>query len=249
MPDEPKPYRIQTSSGHRKYMTGGAYRPSVTTILSQTESEASKKALATWVRNNPNNDAAVRGTAVHLCCEQYLRGLPVTCPDEYADFWNGMSTYLDYFDNLVWSEGPLRRDWYNLRSPDKQFASVWSTEHNFAGCPDLVAELGGVKCIIDFKTSNAPYRDSFPDRGDRQGFGGWRKYQKVAQQLSAYRLALHERTGYYCDVGVVLVSTPKEAQLIVIDSDRMQISEDKFLKRAQQYHAMHSDEQVDPGPA
>ena len=51
MPDEPKPYQIQTSSGHRKYMTGGAYRPSVTTILSQTESEASsKKALATWMQ-------------------------------------------------------------------------------------------------------------------------------------------------------------------------------------------------------
>ena len=32
------------------------------------------------------------------------------------------------------------------------------------------------------------------------GFGGFRKYQKCAQQMAAYRLALAERTGYKCDV-------------------------------------------------
>ena len=76
MPEENKPYRIQTSSGHRKYLVGGAYRPSVTTILSQTESESSKKALATWIKNNPNNDAAERGTA----SAPLLRALPSWAP-------------------------------------------------------------------------------------------------------------------------------------------------------------------------
>ena len=89
--------------------------------------------------------------------------------------------------NLQWSEGPLRPDWYNLRSPDKSLQVCGQPNIILPGVRTLVAELGGVKCIIDFKTSNAPYRDSFPDRGDRKGFGGWRKYQKVAQQLSAYR--------------------------------------------------------------
>ena len=44
--------------------------------------------------------------------------------------------------------------------------------------------------LLTFKTSNAPYCASFPDRGDRIGFGGFRKYTKCAQQLAAYRLAL-----------------------------------------------------------
>ena len=51
-----------------------------------------------------------------------------------------------------------------------------STNHQYAGCPDLIGEIGGVRVIADFKTSNAPYCATFPDRGDRIGFGGYRKY-------------------------------------------------------------------------
>ena len=80
----------------------------------------------------------------------------------------------------------------------------------YAGCPDLVGEIG-VRVIADFKTSNAPYCASFPERGDRIGFGGFRKYTKCSQQL-AYRYALEERTGYHCDVALIIVSTPKLAK-------------------------------------
>ena len=44
------------------------------------------------------------------------------------------------------------------------------------------------------------------------GFGGFRKYQKCAQQMAAYRLALEERTGYKCDVAFIIVSTPETSQ-------------------------------------
>ena len=47
-----KPYRIQTSAGHRKYLCSGIYMPSVTTVLSAAESEKSKAGLRTW-QNNP----------------------------------------------------------------------------------------------------------------------------------------------------------------------------------------------------
>jgi len=43
-----KPYRIQTPSGYRKYLCSGLYMPSVTTILSATETEKSKAGLRTW---------------------------------------------------------------------------------------------------------------------------------------------------------------------------------------------------------
>lgn len=240
--EEQKSYRIQTPSGHRKYLVGGKARPSVTTILSQTETEKSKKALQQWLKNNPNNDAAHRGTLVHKCCENYIRGLPIEIPDEYRPFWEGLSQYLDWIDEVHWSESPLRRDWLHCRSADRQFASVWSTEHDYAGAPDLVCEIGGVKVIADFKTSNGPYRTSFPERGDRLGFGGFRKYQKVSQQLAAYRLALEERTGYRCDCGLVLVSTETDTQAIFIDGDQMDLAEAKFIKRAQLYHQMFPDE-------
>ena len=141
--------------------------PSVTTVLSATETEKSKAGLRTWQKNNPGalEEASKRGSAIHKCCEDYIRGLPIDCPPEYSGFWSGISTYLDWFDTIHWSERPLRKDWYHLRSDDKEVAYVWSTEHLYAGCPDLIGEIGGVRVIADFKTSNAPYSNCFPDRG------------------------------------------------------------------------------------
>ena len=239
-----KPYRIQTASGYRKYLCSGLYMPSVTTVLSATETEKAKKSLRTWQQNNPGalEAASTRGSAIHLGCENYLRGLDPGVAEEYQDFWTGITQYLDWFDTLHWSERPLRPDWNHLRSDDREVAYVWSTEHLYAGCPDLIGEIGGVKIIADFKTSNAPYTDTFPDRGDRIGFGGFRKYTKCAQQMAAYRLALAERTGYKCDVALIIVSTPETTQGIFIDTDRLDYYEGKFLRRCQQFHEMEDGE-------
>ena len=241
------PFRIQTASGYRKYLCSGLYLPSVTTVLSATESEKSKASLRTWQKNNPGalEAASTRGSAIHLGCENYLRGLPPDVPEEYQGFWNGIDQYLDWFDVIHWSERPLRPDWNHLRSDDKEVAYVWSTEHRYAGCPDLIGEIGGVKVIADFKTSNAPYRDTFPDRGDRMGFGGFRKFTKCAQQMAAYRYALNERTGYLCDVALIIVSTPETTQGIFIDGDKLDLYESRFLKRAQQFHDIDKNEAED----
>ena len=242
---EDKPYRIQTPSGYRKYLCSGLYMPSVTTVLTATETEKSKASLRIWQQNNPGalEEASTRGSAIHLGCENYLRGLDPGVPEEYSDFWNGITQYLDWFDVLHWSERPLRKDWYHLRSDDKEVAYVWSTEYLYAGCPDLIGEIGGVKVVADFKTSNGPYSAVFPEKGDRIGFGGWRKYTKCAQQMAAYRLALAERTGYKCDVALIIVSTPETTQGIFIDSDQMDRHEKKFLQRCKQFHDMESGEE------
>ena len=242
-----RPYRIQTTAGYRKYLCGGLYLPSVTTVLSATESEKSKAGLRTWQKNNPGalEEASTRGSAIHLGCENYLRGLDPGVPEQYQDFWNGISQYLDWFDTIHWSERPLRPDWNHLRSDDREVAYVWSTEHGYAGCPDLIGEIGGVRVIADFKTSNAPYCANFPERGDRIGFGGFRKYTKCAQQMAAYRLALEERTGYHCDVALIIVSTPETSQAIFIDGDQLALQESRFIKRAAQFHNIAGNNEVE----
>ena len=50
-----KPYRIQTNAGHRKYLCSGLYMPSVTTVLSGTESEKSKAGLRNGKRRTQEN--------------------------------------------------------------------------------------------------------------------------------------------------------------------------------------------------
>ena len=54
--------------------------------------------------------------------------------------------------------------------------------------------------------------------------------------MAAYRLALEERTGYHCDVALIIVSTPETTQGIFIDGDQLALHESRFLKRAEQFH-------------
>ena len=82
--------------------------------------------------------------------------------------------------------------------------------------------------------------NSFPDRGDKQGYGGFRKYQKCAQQMAAYRLALEERTGFRCDVALIIVSTENECQGIFIDSDQLDLAERRFITRTERFHELDS---------
>jgi hypothetical protein len=65
--------------------------------------------------------------------------------------------------------------------------------------------------------------------------------------MAAYRLALFERTGFQCDVALIIVSTPETTQGIFIDSDQMDRFEIKFLKRAQQFHEMEDDKDTEGG--
>ena len=71
------------------------------------------------------------------------------------------------------------------------------------------------------------------------GFGGFVSIRNV-QQMAAYRLALEERTGYHCDVALIIVSTPETTQGIFIDGDQMDLYESRFLKRCQMFHDMES---------
>ena len=240
---EDKPFRILTPSGYRKYLCDGLYLPSVTTVLSATESENQSWSEEMAAEQSWWPRSCCCTWHINPCCfENYLRGLPIDVPEEYMQFWNCMDQYLEWIDELYWSERPLRPDWNHLRSDDKEVAYVWSTVHQFAGCPDLVGTIGGVNVIADFKTSNTPYRTSYPERGDSGGYGGFRKYQKVAQQMAAYRLALEERTGFHCDVALVIVTTPETTQGIFIDGDQLDLYESRFIKRCQMFHAQESSE-------
>ena len=85
-----KPARI-VINGKRHYETPFLTGPaaSVTTIISETASEANKKKLELWSKNNPGvkEAAAERGTAIHSCMEHYLKKEDVNVPPQYSDYW------------------------------------------------------------------------------------------------------------------------------------------------------------------
>ena len=55
--------------------------------------------------------------------------------------------------------------------------------------------------------------------------------------------SLAERTGFKCDVALIIVSTENTTQGIFIDSDQMDLYESRFLTRAEHFHQM--DEQYE----
>ena len=76
------PTRIKRSKTKSKYSTPGGTLPGVTTILSETKDEESKKALQHWYARNPDAARVVsvscrRGSYVHQQLENALQGLPI----------------------------------------------------------------------------------------------------------------------------------------------------------------------------
>ena len=74
----PKTVR-EAIDGARHYDTGKEKLPSVTTILSATQSEEKKESLAAWAARigeeaaeKIKNEAAIRGTAMHKILEKYV---------------------------------------------------------------------------------------------------------------------------------------------------------------------------------
>ena len=67
--------------GQRHYEVGNEKLPSVTTILSQTQSDEKRESLAKWIKKKGEkeaervkNEAAKRGSSMHSYLEFYLNG-------------------------------------------------------------------------------------------------------------------------------------------------------------------------------
>ena len=79
---EEGPNKIKRSEDRSSYVTPGGKLPGVTTILSETKDEDSKKALQRWYATNKNAKSEVsmacrRGSYVHQQLENALQELPV----------------------------------------------------------------------------------------------------------------------------------------------------------------------------
>ena len=157
-----KPARI-VINGKRHYETPFLTGPaaSVTTIISETASEANKKKLELWSKNNPGvkEAAAERGTAIHSCMEHYLKKEDVDVPQQYADYWTGMPDILNQFDEVVWAETPLY-DHHQFALSEDGIGRVWGRdeeERPWVGSPDIIGIAGGKLTLADLKTSAKPY--------------------------------------------------------------------------------------------
>ena len=242
-----KPARI-VINGKRHYETPFLTGPaaSVTTIISETASEANKKKLELWSKNNPGvkEAAAERGTAIHSCMEHYLKKEDVDVPQQYADYWTGMPDILNQFDEVVWAETPLY-DHHQFALSEDGIGRVWGRdeeERPWVGSPDIIGIAGGKLTLADLKTSAKPYCRWWPKeypKGSpewRVRLGGYMKFKKCCFQLGAYALGIEQTLNMKVDQAAILVSTPEDTQLFKISRRHLDFCQKDWLKVVAEYY-------------
>jgi genome maintenance exonuclease 1 len=205
----PDPHCETTPNGRFYYPPNGEKYPSVTTVLSiQDKSglEAWKKRVGEEEAKKISNQAAVRGTEVHLIAEEYI--------DNKADYARGkMPANLFTFNSIKpLLDANLDNIWY-------QEAPLYSQFIRTAGRVDLIAEWQGKLSIIDFKTSRKPKKKE------------WIK--GYFMQESFYAVAFEERTGKPIKQLVTLVAVDDDEPQVFIEDRDNHIHD--FIKLREQF--------------
>ena len=209
--------------GQRHYALNEEKLPSVTTILSETQSDEKKESLARWKARVGETEAerikdssASRGTNMHLHLERYILG----------------SGHMDLTD-----EGQVAGDMAQVII-DKglcDLSEIWGSEvvlfypGLYAGQTDLVGVYDYENSIVDFKQSNRPKRKEW--------------IEDYYLQIAAYAMAHDYVHGSKIRQGVIMMCTPDlYYQEFIITDHELRSYKHKFLKRLDMYHELKFDE-------
>ena len=218
-----KLYEYPTSSrslinNARHYDVGEEKLPSVTTILSATQSEEKKASLAAWrERMGTENatrivdQAATRGTAMHTIIEKFLLG----------------QGYLDLTE--VGQNAQTMAQQIIEKGLKNRLHEFWGLEVTlyypglYAGATDVVGVYDGSESIVDFKQSNKPKKKE------------WIEDYKL--QLAAYAMAHNEVYGTNIMKGVNLICTKDNYfQEFIFEGEEFKQAKYEWLRRVDEYY-------------
>jgi hypothetical protein len=175
-------------NGGRHYDINDTKLPSVTTILSATQSPEKMAILSKWKQkvgekkaDEIRDDAAARGTVMHRIIEGFVTG------EGHADL-SPMGQAAGLMAQTIFKEGLKGR-----------MDEVWGSEITlyypdlYAGATDLVGVYEGQEAIIDFKQSNKIKKREW--------------IEDYFTQLAAYAMAHNHIYGTKIQSGVILMCT------------------------------------------
>ena len=191
--------------------------PSVTTIISATQSEEKRQKLAEWkarlgdqAADRVRDVAAMRGTAMHTFLEAYVRG-----------------TGHKDLTSIGKEAEPMAQQIINQGLPGLN--EIWGSEVTlyypdlYAGATDIVGIYNGRESIIDFKQSNKPKRREWID--------------DYFVQLGAYAMAHNYIYQTKIQSGIILMCTKDKLFQKFVVSDKDFVSyQHAFLKKVDQYY-------------
>ena len=203
--------------GKRHYDVGEEKLPSVTTILSATQSDEKKKSLADWrARMGPQyadrvrDISAMRGTAMHRYLEAYIDG----------------SGHKD-LTSIGKEAEPMAKK--IIESGLGELDEVWGQEVTlyypglYAGATDIVGVYDGSPAIIDFKQTNKPKKREW--------------ISDYFCQLGAYCMAHNYVYGTKIQSGVILMcSKDLLFQKFEVEGNDFVKHQHDFLRKIDQYY-------------
>ena len=203
--------------GQRHYEIGNDKLPSVTTILSQTQSEEKKKSLADWrakmgpeAADKVKDVAATRGTAMHRYLEAYIDGTG------HKDL-TALGVQAETMANKI------------IESGLKDLGEVWGSEVTlhypglYAGQTDVVGVYDGQPAIIDFKQTNKPKKREW--------------INDYFEQLGAYCMAHNYVYGTKIQSGIILMCSKDFLfQKFEVSGKEFVRHQHNFLKKVDQFY-------------
>ena len=208
--------------GKRHYDIEQTKLPSVTTILSATQSEEKKKSLADWkarlgdqAADRVRDIAALRGTAMHTFLDAYIRGTG------HRDL-TSVGKEAEPMAKKIISDGltDLNEIWgseVTLYYPDL-----------YAGATDVVGIYNGRESIIDFKQTNKPKRREW--------------IEDYFIQIGAYAMAHNYIYQTKIQTGIILMcSKDGFFQKFEVSDKEFVGYQHAFLRKVDQYYKIVSD--------
>ena len=207
-------------NGKRHYDVGKEKLPSVTTILSATQSAEKTASLDAWRQRvgvkeaeHITNEAANRGTAMHKILEDYIQEqghLDLTTIGLQAHnmaiqvIQNGLSSVTEYYGLEA-----------TLYYPGL-----------YAGATDVVAVHKGEDTIIDFKQTNKPKKREW--------------IEDYCLQIAGYTMAHNFIYKTSIKKGVIMMcSKDNYYQEFIIEGKELQTYQHNFLRKVDQYYGQH----------
>ena len=203
--------------GKRHYDVGEEKLPSVTTILSATQSEEKRKSLADWrarmgtqAADRVRDISAMRGTAMHRYLEAFIDG----------------TGHKDLTSIGKEAEPMAKRI---IESGLGELDEVWGQEVTlyypglYAGATDIVGVYEGKPAIIDFKQTNKPKKREW--------------ISDYFSQLGAYCMAHNYVYGTKIQSGIILMcSKDLLFQKFEVEGKEFVKHQHEFLRKVEQYY-------------
>ena len=208
-------YTRDNDLGSRHYNVGDKKIPSVTTILSATQSEEKKAGLDAWRERvgyqeaaRITSQAALRGTEMHYVLENYIdgRGYLNLSPEgaQARLMAHEIVNNLDKLKIVYGNEVCLA------------YEDLW------AGATDVVGVYDDKPTILDFKQSNKPKREEY--------------VEDYYYQIAAYSLAHKKQYGPITQGLICICTKDVIYQEFKMDEVKLKEYEEKWLTRVNKYH-------------